>query len=120
MTKFETAKRLIKVTSKVNRHNKDKKVYIKCCILYIWQCLIKGNDKFELFLKGKHVQSFIKRIEDWIIYFRYRDEILKPVDIMVTNAPDEIKLEMFLNHCGLKIVDEELDTLTSRYIIGKK
>ena len=69
--KIITARSLVSRTFKTKKNHSNKRAYIKCCIAYIWQCLIKGKDTFTIEFNGKYIRSPLKRLKAWsdIHYF---------------------------------------------------
>ena len=117
--KIITARSLVSRTFRTKRQHSNKRAYIKCCIAYIWQCLIKGQETFIIEFNGKYVRSPLKRLKDLVEYWLDKEDNYKPIFVKITNAPDEYDLDRFLGFSGLKIHGEMLYPVETIYTIGK-
>lgn len=119
-------------------------VCIRCYYIFWFECILRGRSKYQIVFSGKHIVSFRKRIMDWISYYiecckiyyiknynlgfkkerKYYElckennieyEAVRPIHIKSSNVPDEFFLYNYLEKCGLKIVDEEMDGIVSVY-----
>lgn len=117
--KIIIARKLGKTARQSGKYNKEKKTYKRCYWAYVWQCLIKANDTFVLSFNGKYIPGFFTRIKEWIEYLFNKKTFPKPIHVKVTNAPNETKLDWFLEKSGLEVKEEYLGPVVTRYTIGK-
>ena len=128
---------------KFSRNVEHRKIFFKCYWAYVIQCIFQGNDVFRITFNGKYIESFPIRIMRWFNYFLdkiYRfylihftpkdDKTAKkyelihfgvsvPIDVKVTDAPDEYVLHTYLNSLGFKVVQEYLYSVSTVYDIAK-
>ena len=119
-------------------------VCMRCYYTFWFESILRGRTKFQIVFPGKHIVPFWKRIMDWISYYaecckiyfiknynfgfkkerKYYElckennieyEAVKPIHIKSSNVPDEFFLYNYLEKCGLKIVDEEMDGIVWVY-----
>ncbi len=128
--------------SRKNFSNKEHlKMCSKCYRTYIVECIIKGNDNFQIVFKGKYIRKLSQILSDWLYYvidniFGFDLVRIKtnnittykivhtsvakpPVNVRVSPSINEYLLETFLNENGLKIVDEHLYSTSTVYDITR-
>lgn len=123
---------------------KSKRIYRKCCLVYIFQSIILGRDDFALKFGSQYYDSFTLRFKDWVkfIYYsiitcfwrlipdeKYRPKYIdycirygvkKPIHLKRHIYVNECALEYFLAEHDLEIFSEYLTCLSSTYYIKKK
>ena len=61
--------RQFRISRRRTRNKECKRLYFKCYLAYVRQCIVGGKDDFEIIFKGKYLEPFKVRFEDWAIYW---------------------------------------------------
>lgn len=122
----------------------DKKLCSKCYRTYVIECIIKGNEDFQISFEGEYIQGFPERISDWYSYildsiyrfflinFTPNDDktfkkyelihygVKKPIHLKLTaKTPNEKTLYNFLEKNGFKITEEHLYSESTVYDVSR-
>ena len=120
-----------------------KRICTKCYHTFLLECIIKRNDSFSLSYGEKYIQSFSKRLLDWVKYiwnviYRFflitfipkNDKTIKnyelihfgaskPLHLKIAEIPDEQFLNYFLKKNGFKIKEEHLSFNSIIYEVAR-
>ena len=111
--------------SRKNFNNKEHlKMCSKCYRTYIVECIIKGNDNFQIVFKGKYIRKLSQSLSDWLYYvvdniFGFDLVRIKTNNITTYKIVHTSVAKPPVNGNGLKIVDEHLYSTSTAYDITK-
>ena len=145
LEKLKTAKNLRSSCKKITKNREHQKMLFKCYRAYVFQCIIKRSYYFQVLFKDTYVDSFSKRVKDWLNYALkqiYRFILLlfisdinpkssksykiydlihygvpKPIHLTEFKEPDEVILNYFLEKNGFKVKTKYFNLKSCVYCI---
>lgn len=135
--------RQFRISRRRTRNKECKRLYSKCYLAYVRQCIVGGKDDFEIIFNGKYLEPFKVRFEDWAIYWMEQirrfylmhfvsekrltggdwmcihHPLQKPFAIKVADIPDETILYRILENNGFKVTDEYMNHILIIYEVSR-
>lgn len=115
--KYQIARKMKYFYKKLGATKERRKLFRKCQRAYFIECILLDKDEFWLVFNGKYAQSFWERVKNWFRYILNPKTNCRPINLKITNAPNEAVLNRFLRYCDMEIKEEYLYPVKTVYNI---